>query len=96
MLYANVHYIAYLFTIYINADLEPKTHHQTPMTCTYGFSHLDTSKTVATEMEIQFLNMNYVPIVVATYLEVHFFCSKEGGCPNTFVYIVYVQVIGVW
>ncbi len=24
-----------------------------------------------------------------------FFCSKEGGA-NTFVYIVYVQVIGVW
>ncbi len=39
--------------------------------------------------------MNYVPIVVATDLEVHFFCSKEGGA-NTFVYIVYVQVIGVW
>ncbi len=25
-----------------------------------------------------------------------FFCSKKGGCPNTFVNIVYVQVIGVW
>ncbi len=23
----------------LHADLEPKTHHQTPMTCTYGFSH---------------------------------------------------------
>ncbi len=46
-----------LFIYYnINADLEPKTHHQTPMTCTYGFVILDTSKTVATEMEIQFLN----------------------------------------
>ncbi len=45
---------------------------------------LDTSKTVATEMEIQFLNtwiimfMNYVPIVVATDLEVHFSVLKKG------------------
>ncbi len=23
----------------VNADLEPKTHHQTPMTCTYVYSH---------------------------------------------------------
>ncbi len=38
--------------------------------------------------------MNYVPIVVATDLEVHFSVLKKG--PNTFVYIVYVQVIGVW
>ncbi len=35
--------------------------------------------------------MNYVPIVVATDLEEHFSVLK-----NTFVYIVYVQVIGVW
>ncbi len=56
---------------------------------------LDTSKTVATEMEIQFKYMNYVPIVVATDLEVHFSVLKKG-CHNTFVYIVYVQVIGVW
>ncbi len=34
--------------------------------------------------------MNYVPIVVATDLEVHFSVLKKGG-PNTFVYIVYVQ-----
>ncbi len=39
---------------------------------------LDTSKTVATEMEIQFLNMNYVPIVVATDLEVHVSVLKKG------------------
>ncbi len=57
---------------------------------------LDTSKTVATQMEIQFFKyMNYVPIVVATDLEVHFSVLKKGGA-NTFVYIVYVQVIGVW
>ncbi len=39
---------------------------------------LDTSITVATEMEIQFKNMNYVPIIVATDLEVHFSVLKKG------------------
>ncbi len=40
---------------------------------------LDTSKTVATEMEIQFLKyMNYVPIIVATDLEVNFSVLKKG------------------
>ncbi len=52
---------------------------------------LDTSKTVADGNTI-FKYMNYV---VATDLEVHFFSSTEGGA-NTFVYIVYVQVIDVW
>ncbi len=42
---------------------------------------LDTSKTVATEMEIQFFKyMNYVPIVVATDLEVK-------SSQVTFIYI---------
>ncbi len=36
--------------------ISPRTHHQTPMTCKYGFSHFRHFKTVATEMEIQFLN----------------------------------------
>ncbi len=40
----------------LNADLEPKIHHQTPMTCTYGYSHFIHFKTVATEVEIQFLS----------------------------------------
>ncbi len=35
-----------------------------------------------------FKYMNYVPIVVATDLDVHF--ALEGGA-NTFVYIVYIQ-----
>ncbi len=39
--------------------------------------------------------MNYVSIVVATDLEVHFSVLKKG-CPNTFVYIVYVQVYIVY
>ncbi len=39
---------------------------------------LDTSKTVATEMETIFKYMNYVPIVVATDLEVHFSVLKKG------------------
>ncbi len=39
----------------LNVDLEPKAHQQTPMT-TYGYSHFIHFKTVATEMEIEFLN----------------------------------------
>ncbi len=62
----------------VNADLETKTHHQTPMTCTYGSVILDTYKTVATEMKYNFKYMNYVPIVVATDLEVHFSVLKKG------------------
>ncbi len=38
----------------LNADLEPKTHHQTPMT--YGYSYFIHFKTIATEVEIQFLS----------------------------------------
>ncbi len=38
----------------LNADLEPKVHHQTPMTCTYGYSNFIHFKTVATEVEIIF------------------------------------------
>ncbi len=40
----------------LNADLDPKTHPQTPMTCSYGYSHFIHFKTVATEVEIQFLS----------------------------------------
>ncbi len=39
---------------------------------------LDTSKTVATEMEIQFLNTWIVPIIFATVSEVHFSVLKKG------------------
>ncbi len=39
---------------------------------------LDTYKTVATEMKYNFKYMNYVPIVVATDLEVHFSVLKKG------------------
>ncbi len=39
-----------------------------------------------------FKYMNYVPIIVATDLEVHFSVLKKG-VSQYFVYIVYVQVI---
>ncbi len=39
---------------------------------------LDTSKTVATEMNTIFKYMNYVPIIVATDLEEHFSVLKKG------------------
>ncbi len=74
----------------VNADLETKTHHQTPMTCTYGFSHFRHLQNCCNrDGNTIFKYMNYVP---ATDLEVAFFCSKEGGA-NTFDNIVYVQVI---
>ncbi len=38
----------------LNADLEPKMNHQTPMT--YGYSHFIHFKTVATEVKIQLLS----------------------------------------
>ncbi len=41
-------------SVTLNADLEPKIHHQTPRT--YGYSHFIHFKTVATEVEIQFLS----------------------------------------
>ncbi len=55
---------------------------------TYGYSHFIHFKTVATEVEIQFLS--YVSIFGSA-----FFSSKERGCPSTFVHIMNVQVIGV-
>ncbi len=51
---------------------------------------LDTSKTVATEMEIQFLNtwIMFVPIVVATDLEVHFSVLKKRVSQHFCLYSV--------
>ncbi len=57
----------------VNADLEPKTHHQTPITCTYGYSHFRHFQICCNrDGNKNFKYMNYVPIVVATDLEVHF------------------------
>ncbi len=51
-----IHYIAKNLSNerfdYFSHSLEPKTHHQTLMTCTYGYSHFINFKTVATEVEI--------------------------------------------
>ncbi len=49
---------------------------------------LDTSKTVATEMEYNFKYMNYVPIVVATDLEVNFSVLKKGVSQYFYLYSV--------
>ncbi len=57
----------------------PKTHHQTPMTCTYGFSHFRHFQNCCNrDGNTIFKYMNYVPIVVATDLEVHFSVLKKG------------------
>ncbi len=74
---------------------EPKTHHQTQMTCTYGYSHFIHFKTVATEVEIQFLSTWIMFPSLLPQFGSAFFSSKEGGA-STFVHIMNVQVIGVW
>ncbi len=73
--------------------LWPKINHQTSMTCTYGYSHFMHFKTVATEVEIQFLNTwtSLLPQFGSA-----FFSSKEGGVPILFFHIMNVQDIGVW
>ncbi len=74
----------------LNADLEPKTHHQTPMT--YGYSHF---KTVATEVEIQFLSAwNMFPSLLPQFGSA--FSLLKKGVSQYFVHIMNVQVIGVW
>ncbi len=63
----------------VNADREPKTHHQTPMTCTYGFSHFRHFQNCCNrDGNTIFKYMNYVFIFVATVLEVHFSVLKKG------------------
>ncbi len=49
------------------------------MTCTYGFSHFRHFQNCCNRDGNTFFKyMNYVPIVVATYLEVHFSVLKKG------------------
>ncbi len=60
--------------VILNADFEPQTHHQTPMTCTYGFSHFIHFKTVVTEVEIQLSTL----ISLLAQFGSAFFSSKEG------------------
>ncbi len=63
----------------VNADLEPKTHHRTPMTCKYGYSHFRHFQNCCNrDGNTIFKYMNYVPIVVVTDLEVHFSVLKKG------------------
>ncbi len=69
-----------------------KMHHQTPMTCTYGYSHFIHFKTVASEVEIIFLS---TLIYLFPQFGTAFFSSKEGGCSSTFVHIMNVQVISL-
>ncbi len=51
------------------------THHQTPMTCTYGCRHFIHFKTVVTEMEILCLS---TLMSLLAQLGSAFFSSKEG------------------
>ncbi len=56
-------------TLYV--DLEPKTHHQTPMTCTYGYSHFRHFQNCCNrDGNTIFKYMNCISISVATVLEV--------------------------
>ncbi len=84
----------FVTTLYIymtlNVDLEPKIHHQTPMTCTYVYSHFIHFKTIATEVEIQFLS---TLLFCCHSWEVPFSLLKKE-CQ--YFHIMNVQVIGVW
>ncbi len=71
---------------------EKKAKHQTPMTCTYGYSHFIHVKTVATGGNTIFKYINYVSIFVATVWKCLFLFWRRG-CPNTFVHIMNVHVI---
>ncbi len=57
---------------------EYKSKNSSPMICTYGYSHFIHFKTVATEVELQFLNtlMSVLPQFGSAL-----FSSKEGGVP---------------
>ncbi len=67
----------------LNADLETKINLQTPMTCTYGYSHF---KTVATEVEIQFLSTRIMfPSLLPQFGSA--FSLLKKGCPSTFLSI---------
>ncbi len=65
----------------LNADNEPKTHHQTPMTYTYGYSDFIHFKTVATEVAIQILSTLIIFPYLLPQFGSAFFSSKEGGVP---------------
>ncbi len=60
---------------------------------THGYSHFIHFKTVATEVEIQFLSTLIMFPSLLPQFGSAFFSSKEGGAC---VHIMNVQVIGVW
>ncbi len=63
------------------------------MTCTYEYSHFIHFKTVATEVEIQFLSTLIMFPSLLPQIGSAFFSSKEGGCPSTLVHIMNVIVM---
>ncbi len=73
---------------------ETKTHHQTPMTCTYGYRHIIHFKTVAAEVEIQCLSTWIMFLSCWHSLEVPFSLLKKG-CQYLCLYNE-CKVIGVW
>ncbi len=80
----------------LNADLEPKMNHQTPLT--YGYIWVQSFHTLQNcnrggNRKIK--NKNFVSIFVATVWKCHFLFLRSW-CASTFVHIMNVQVIGVW
>ncbi len=71
----------------VNADLEPKTHHQTEEV--RKFSHFRHFQNCCNrDGNTIFKYMNYVPIVIATDLEVHFSVLKKGVSQHFCLYSV--------
>ncbi len=63
------------------------------MTCTYGYSHFRHFQNCCNrDGNTIFKYMNYVPIVVATDLEVHFSVLKKGVSQYFYYYIVYIVI----
>ncbi len=83
--FQNIFLFSFLWIVYcsisasgvtLNADLEPNIHHQTPMTCTHGYSHFIHFKTVQNRSGNTFFK--YINFFVATVLEVPFSVLMKG------------------
>ncbi len=70
---------SWIYTILPKVLVYTKSIHQTPMTCTYGYSHFRHFQNCCNrDWNAIFKYMNYVFNFVATVLEVHFSVLKKG------------------
>ncbi len=72
------------FGVTLNADIEPKTHHQTQVTCTYGYSHF---KSCSRDGNTTYKYIKYCFHLCCQVLEVLFSVLKKGAS-QYFVHIM--------